>query len=46
MVTAAVLLLIKKYFLKMKKIANHGGLKNKHEVLGRNSRLIISKRAF
>ncbi len=30
----------KKYFLKMKKIANHGGLKkNKHEILGRNSRL-------
>ena len=30
----------KKYFLKIKKIANHGGLKkNKHEVLGRNSRL-------
>jgi len=30
----------KKYFLKMRKIANHGGLnKNKHEILGRNSRL-------
>lgn len=30
----------KKYFLKMKKIANHGGLKkNMHEILGRNSRL-------
>ncbi len=30
----------KKYFLKCKKIANHGGLKkNSHETLGRNSRL-------
>ena len=30
----------KKYFLKMKKLANHGGLKkNDHEILGRNSRL-------
>ena len=29
----------KKIFLKMKKIANHGGLKNMHEILGRNSRL-------
>ena len=30
----------KKYFLKMKKMANHGGLKkNTHEILGRNSRL-------
>tara|TARA_B100001057_G_scaffold355427_1_gene357419 strand:+ start:68 stop:1171 length:1104 start_codon:yes stop_codon:yes gene_type:complete len=30
----------KKIFTKIKKIANHGGLKkNKHEILGRNSRL-------
>jgi len=30
----------KKYYLKSKKIANHGGLKkNKNEILGRNSRL-------
>ena len=30
----------KKIFINMKKIANHGGLKkNKHEILGRNSRL-------
>ena len=29
-----------KYYLKMKKIANHGGLKkNSHLILGRNSRL-------